>query len=103
MRELDGDNGQLQLPESTKMLTGVGDENDDSELDAGSLGSILLAETMSMARRSERDQPRLEASSTVAVIADQGGARVSGWNGIRPEREREQGEREGIKQGSTTG
>ena len=77
VRELDGGNGWLQLPESTKMLAGVGDENDDGELDAGSLNSFLLAETTSTARRSERDQPQLEASSTVAAISDHGGARVS--------------------------
>ena len=43
---------------------GAEDEEDDGELDAGAPGSIPLAETTSTAGRSERDQPRLEASST---------------------------------------
>ena len=68
-----GDNGLLWWPESMKRLVGVGEEDDGGELDAGGLVSIPFAETMQTTRRSERNQPRLEASSPVAANSDHGG------------------------------
>ena len=53
-----------------KRLVGVGEEDDDGELDAGVLGSIPFAETMQTTRRSEWNKLRLEASSLVGAISD---------------------------------